>query len=175
MSTDKPLINRVAASGLITINLEDFFPKGDFVTFDLKDFLYMELILKEKEFRAALKDHNWDAYTDKILLVYCSTNAIIPVWAYMLVSAYATTFAKDIFQGDQDNYIKVAFAKALDELDLSSYHGQRIVIKGCSDYPVPPYAYSLLTQKLRPLAKSIMYGEPCSTVPIYKKPRDIKR
>lgn len=171
MNTEKPLVNRVANSGLITINLEEFFPHNELVIFDLKDYLFREFILKEKDFRAALKDHNWDQYQDKVLLVYCSTDAIIPVWAYMLVASYAVPFAKDIFQGNQEAYYKLSFAQALNQLDLSQYEDQRLVIKGCSDHPVPPSAYLDLTRKLQPIAKSIMYGEPCSTVPIYKKPK----
>ena len=171
---DEVLINRVAQSGLITINLEDFFPKEEVRVFDLKDYLFMELILKEKDFREALKAHDWSQYQDKILLVYCSTDAIIPVWAYMLVAAQAAPFAKDIFQGDQESYYKTAFSKAIAALDLASYDQQRIVIKGCSDKPVPPAAYVELTRRLQPYAQSIMYGEPCSTVPIFKRPRNIQ-
>lgn len=170
---EQVLVNRVAESGLITLNLEDFFPKGAIATFDLKDYLFMELILKEKDFREALKNHDWNQYQDKILLVYCSADAIIPVWAYMLVTAYATPYAKDIFQGDAENYYKTAFNKALMELDATKYNQERIVIKGCSDKPVPPSAYVELTRKLQPYAQSIMYGEPCSTVPIFKRPRKV--
>ena len=168
---DKPLINRVANSGFITINLEDFFPAEELVVFDLKDYLFMELILKEKDFRQALKEHDWAQYEGKILVIHCSTDAIIPVWAYMLVTAYAEPFAEKLFQGDADTFYKLAFMEALNEIDASQYDQRRIVIKGCSDKPVPPSAYVELTRKLRPYAQSIMYGEPCSTVPIFKRPR----
>ena len=171
MSESKPLVNRVAASGLITINLEEFFPKEEIVVFDLKDYLFMELILKEKDFREALKAHDWAQYEGKRLLVYCSTDAIIPVWAYMLVAAYATPHALDIYQGDSESYLKLHYAETIARVDASAYEGQRIVVKGCSEKPVPPAAYLELTQKLRPFAKSIMYGEPCSTVPIFKRPK----
>jgi hypothetical protein len=167
----EPLVNRVANSGLITINLEDFFPGEEVVIFDLKDYLYMELILKEKDFRAALKEHDWSQYDNKNLVVYCSTDAIIPVWAFMLVTAYAEPHAKRIFQGDVENFYKVYFNEALNQIDASTYEQKRIVVKGCSDKPVPPSAYVELTRKLRPYAQSIMYGEPCSTVPIFKRPR----
>ena len=166
---DKPLVNRVANSGLITINLEDFFPAGEIASFDLKDYLFMELILKEKDFRAALKAHDWAQYSGKHLLVFCSTDAIIPVWAYMLVAAHATPFAATIFQGEKQEFYKAAFQKALETIDGATYDQQRVVIKGCSEKPVPPSAYMELTRKLQPHAKSIMYGEPCSTVPIFKK------
>lgn len=171
----EPLVNRVANSGLITINLEDFFPAEEVMVFDLKDYLFMELILKEKDFRTALKAHDWSQYENKNLVVYCSTDAIIPVWAYMLVTAYAEPFAKQIFQGDVENFYKVYFNEALQNIDASTYEQKRIVIKGCSDKPVPPSAYVELTRKLRPYAQSIMYGEPCSTVPIFKRPRVVKK
>lgn len=174
-ASNKPLVNRVANSGLITLNLEDFFPKEDLVLFDLKDYLFMELILKEKDFRNALKEHDWTAYQGKNLAVFCSADAIIPVWAYMLVTAYATPFANIIFQGDADNFYKIAFEQALKDIDGADYEGKRIVIKGCSNKPVPPAAYVSLTQKLQPYAQSIMYGEPCSTVPIFKRPRNLKK
>jgi len=173
--SEKPLVNRVAASGLITINLEEFFPAEELVQFDLKDYLYMELMLKEKEFRAALKEHDWSQYEGKALAVFCSTDAIIPVWAFMLLAAHAEPFAAQIFQGTAEAFYQHAFQKALDAVDASQYDQKRIVIKGCSNKPVPVSAYMELTRKLRPFAQSIMYGEPCSTVPIFKRPRQIKK
>lgn len=170
-SEDKPLVNRVASSGLITINLEEFFPKEELVIFDLKDYLFMELILKEKDFRAALKEHDWEQYQGKNLAVYCSTDAIIPVWAYMLVTALATPYANMVFQGDADTFYRVAFQKALTAIDGSEYDQKRVVIKGCSNKPVPPSAYVELTRILQPYVQSMMYGEPCSTVPVFKRPR----
>lgn len=171
----KPLVNRVANSGIITINLEDYFPKEAVAAFDLKDYLFMELILKEKDFRAALKEHDWAQYDQKNLVVFCSTDAIIPVWAYMLVAASAEPYAKTVFQGTQEEFYKVAYQDALRNINPSQYQGNRIVIKGCSDRPVPPAAYVELTRQLRPYAQSIMYGEPCSTVPIFKRPRVLKK
>lgn len=173
-SDDKPLVNRVAASSLITLNLEDFFPEEELVIFDLKDYLFKELILKEKEFRAALKEHDWEQYKNKHIAIDCSTDAIIPVWAYMLVAAYAAPFATSVFQGDKETFYKVAFQQALAGLDAKQYDQKRIVIKGCSNKPVPPSAYVELTLKLQPFAQSIMYGEPCSTVPVFKRPRVLK-
>lgn len=175
MNTDKPLINRVASSGLITINLEDFFPKGEIIVFDLKDYLFMELILKEKDFRSALKEHNWEQYQEKHLLVICSADAIIPMWAYMLVSAYASEFTQSIHQCTQEEFIKLSYQKTLSDIDYTQYQDKRIVIKGCSDLAVPPFAYTFLTKNLRPFAQSIMFGEPCSTVPVFKRPRIIKK
>lgn len=169
MNTDKPLVNKIAASGLITLKLEDFLPKVSFVELDLKDYLFHGLILKEKDFRTALKELDWSQFDQKTLLVYCSTDAIIPMWAYMLVAAYATPFAADIFQGSKEEYLKFSLNQALDQVDYSQYEGQRLVIKGCGDEAVPAAAYLEITRRLQPIAQSIMYGEPCSTVPIYKR------
>lgn len=167
--TAKPLVNRVAASGLITIRLEDYFPETELALFDLKDYLFMGLILKEKDFREALKNHDWSQYAGKNLAVFCSADAIIPTWAYMLVTVNAAPFANDVFQGTPDEFYKLAFQKALDRLDASQFQDQRIVIKGCGDKPVPLSAYVELTRKLQPYARSIMFGEPCSTVPVFKR------
>lgn len=166
---ETPLVNRVANSGIITINLEDFYPQEEMVMFDLKDYLFKELILKEKDFRASLKDYPWQDLDGKILLNYCSTDAIIPVWAYMLIASYASPYASDIYQGTTEEYLKNHYKTVLSKLDINSYENQRIVIKGCSNKPVPPSAYADITGKLQPIVRSIMYGEPCSTVPIYKR------
>lgn len=166
-----PLVNRVAQSGLITINLEVYYPKPKIKILDLKDYLYLEMILKEKDFRATLKDKNWSEYKDAILLIHCSVNAIIPVWAYMLISSYAQPFVKEIYHGNLDAFLTHYYHNLVEGMDIDPYKDQRIVIKGCSDQPVPPGAYQALTKKLTPHVKSIMYGEPCSTVPIYKKPK----
>ncbi len=169
MNTEKPLVNRVAKSGLITLNLETYFPKEAVIEFDLKDYLYMELILKEKEFRAALKAHDWTQYEGKHLAVHCSSDAIVPTWAYMLVSTYATPYALSITHGNTEIFYATYYQKTLSEINVTQYENQRIVIKGCSNKPVPVAAYTELVRLLQPVAKSIMYGEPCSTVPIYKK------
>jgi hypothetical protein len=163
------LVNRVDQSGLVTINLENFYPTHTITTFDIKDYLFHGLILKEKDFRAALKEHDWSRYKDTILCLYCSTDAILPVWAFMLVSSYASTYAKDIFVGTTDQYLTHYYNNFISKLDLEEYIDKRIVIKGCSDKPVPPSAYAAITTRLKDHALSIMYGEPCSTVPIYKR------
>ena len=174
VSDEKPLVNRVAESSLVTLNLEDYFPKAPIIAFDLKDFLFQGLILKEKEFRAALKEYQWPKLQDGYLALYCSTDAIIPTWAFMLVAAYATPYAKEIFMGDTDRFLQHYYTGLLSKLELGHLNGSRVVIKGCSNKPVPTSAYVDLTTKLQPLAQSIMYGEPCSTVPIFKRPRELE-
>lgn len=164
------LVNRVANSKLITIDLESFYPAGDVVPFDLKQYLFMELILKEKDFREALKAHDWSQYAGKNVAVFCSADAIIPMWAYMLVATYVTPHAADVALCTPEQYAELAFFRKLNSLDTSEYAGERIVVKGCSDKPVPASAYMEITRKLQPVAQSIMFGEPCSTVPVYKKP-----
>jgi hypothetical protein len=164
------LVNRVAQSGLITLDLETFYPEGEIVAFDLKDYLFMGLILKEKDFREALRAHDWTQYAGKNVAVFCSADAIIPMWAYMLVTAYAAPYARDVFQGQPEQLVEAAFLKKIAALDLASYEGKRLVVKGCSDRPVPPSAYVEITRRLQPIALSIMFGEPCSTVPVYKRP-----
>lgn len=175
MMEEKPLVNRVANSGLINFNLEDYYPKSEFHVFDLKDYLFMELILKEKDFRKALKEFEWEVLKGKIVLVVCTADAVIPVWAYMLVGAYAEEFATEVFQGDKSEYLKYHYQKLIDNIEGEEYRQERVVIKGCSEKEVPASAYTALTKKLKPFAQSIMYGEPCSTVPIFKRPRVLKK
>jgi hypothetical protein len=167
------LINRVANSGLITLNLEEHFPPFERVYFDLKDYLFQGLILKEKDFRTSLKEIDWAQYEGKVLLVHCSTDAIVPVWAYMLVSTLAAPHAADVFFGTDNQYLENYYRQKLSSLDYKQYDGQRVVIKGCSHLPVPAAAYMELSRRLQPYAQSIMYGEPCSTVPIFKRPRKV--
>lgn len=162
------IVNKVAESGIITLNLEDFAPK-DVVVFDLKEHLFMGLILKEKDFRAALQQLNWHEYLKKNVIITCSVDAIIPVWAYMLVSSYLSEVASAIKVGNEDTCKESFMLEAIQKMDATPYADKRIVIKGCGELPIPPSAYASITEKLKPWAKSIMYGEPCSTVPIYKK------
>lgn len=163
------IINRVAASALEELNLENYFPRQEVVTFDLKPFLFMELILKEKEFREKLQNTDWSVYQGRIVAVTCTTDAIIPVWAYMLVASNLQPFAAAIVFGDEQTALKEVFLKNLSAIDLNEFADKRVVVKGCGNLPVGEYAYLEITNKLRPIAKSIMYGEACSTVPIFKK------
>lgn len=168
---EDPLINKVAQSGLITIDLEEFYPPGKRVVFDIKGFLFQELILREKDFREALKNHDWKNYSDTYVSLICSADAIVPTWAYMLVVSYLEPYAKKIVFGDLETLETVLYHDILSNLPIEKYKDARIVIKGCGDLPVPKAAYVQLTGLLKPVAKSIMYGEPCSTVPIYKQPK----
>ncbi len=163
------LVNRVAQSRLVTIDLEAYYPKGEILPFDLKSYLFMELILKEKDFREALKAHDWAQYSGKNLAVFCSADAVIPMWAYMLVATYAAPYVNDLALCTPENFVEIAFQKKINALDINEFDGGRIVVKGCSDKPVPASAYLEITRRLQPLAQSIMFGEPCSTVPVFKK------
>ena len=163
------IINKVANSGLITLNLEDYLPKEEIAVFDLKDHLFMGLILKEKDFREALKKQDWQIYAGKHVAITCSADAIIPLWAYMLVTTYLQPIANTISVGTSEELQKQLFLHNINHINAGEFKDQRVVIKGCGDIPVGSYAYAEITRILLPEVKSIMYGEPCSTVPIYKK------
>lgn len=163
------LINKVAESGLVTLDLETYYPKGETIVFDMKDFLFMELILKEKDFREKLKSHDWEQYRDKFVAIVCSADAIIPVWAYMLVAAQLQPVAREVVLGDEKELHKKIFLDRIAAINADDYLDKRVVVKGCGELPIGEFAYLEITKKLRPVAKSIMYGEPCSTVPVYKK------
>ena len=163
------IVNKVSESGLITLDLEQYYPKEEVVLYDLKDYLFMGLILKEKDFREALKNLDWEVYKNKYVGVTCSADAIIPPWAYMLAASYLQPIAKDVIMGDEKEVHKTIFLKNIQRIDANEFTGQRVVVKGCGDTPIGEFAYMEITKLLRPVVKTIMYGEPCSTVPIYKK------
>ena len=165
-------INKVAESGIITIDLETYFPKEEIVVFDIKDYLFMGLILKEKDFRAALKELSLEKYEQKIVAVTCSADAIIPMWAYMLIAALLQPVCIDIILGTTDEVEKKLLLQNIQQIDVAAYMDNRVVVKGCGEKPIPEEAYLEITNKLRPVAKSIMFGEPCSTVPVFKKPKE---
>ena len=163
------IVNKVSESGLITLDLEQYYPREEVVLFDLKDYLFMGLILKEKDFREALKNLDWEGYRNKYVGVTCSADAIIPPWAYMLAASYLQPVAKDVIMGDEKEVHKTIFLQNIQGIDVNEFTGQRVVVKGCGETPIGEFAYMEITKRLRPVAKTIMYGEPCSTVPIFKK------
>ncbi len=162
-------VNKVAESGIITLNLEDFYPKEEVIVFDMKEYLFMGLILKEKEFREALKQLDLKPFEGKIAALTCSTDAIIPVWAYMLAAVALEPITKKIIFGNADQAVQQILVEEINKINTTDYTDQRIVVKGCGELPISEAAYVAITQKLRPFVRSIMYGEPCSTVPVYKK------
>jgi len=166
---NEPITNKVAESGLVSIDLEAYYPRGETAVFDMKDHLFMGIILKEKEFREALKNLDWEKYRDKNVSVVCSADAIIPVWAWMLVASSLQPVAKEIVMGDEKELHKTIFLKNISAIKESDFTGKKVVIKGCGETPIEDFVYMEITKRLRPVVKSIMYGEPCSTVPVYKK------
>ncbi|MBQ4801487.1 DUF2480 family protein [Aquimarina sp. MMG015] len=164
------IINRVANNTkLITIDLEDYYPEGDRFLFDIKDWLFEGFILKEKDFRESVSNHDWSQYQNKYVALHCSTDAIIPGWAYLLLTTRLIPFAKKVVVGSLENLETILFTHIINELDVSEYQDKLLIIKGCSNKPVPESAYIELIQKLQPVAKSIMYGEACSSVPLFKR------
>jgi hypothetical protein len=161
--------NKVAESGIVTIDLASLLPSNEIIVFDIKPYLFMELILKEKEFRAALLTTDWTVYQDKVVGIICSADAIIPMWANMLIVSALNPFAKAVYFGNENKAREQQLLENINTLNINEYNDQRVVIKGCGDTPIGESAYIAITQKLRPVVKSIMYGEPCSTVPVYKK------
>ncbi len=169
---EEVFVNKVAESGIITLDLEDFYPREETVVFDMKAHLFMGLILKEKDFREAMKELDLEPYKGKNVALTCSADAVIPVWAYMLVVSYLQPIAKEIIFGDADFLHKTIFLNNIAQIKITHYEDKRVVIKGCGELPITEAAYVAITGLLRPVAKSIMYGEPCSTVPIFKKRRE---
>ena len=166
---NKTLVNRIANSGLITLKPEEYYPELAIFPFDLKDFLFHGLILKEKDFRMAVRDFNWEDVRDRDVVIFCSADAIIPMWAYMLVVSKAQGTARNIFIGSEEHFIEKMIESELDKVDFSAYQDEKVVIKGCSTIKQLEYAYTSLSLRLAPLVSSLMYGEPCSTVPIFKQ------
>ena len=164
-------MNRVAGSGLVTLDLEDYYHPGERVVYDLKDNLYMGLILKEKDFRAFLKEHDWSQYAGKNVAITCSEDAIVPIWAYMLLTLQLEPHARSIVFGSLADLEEKLYFDAIARLDPGMYQDARVVIKGCSKVPVPTAAYVEITRILRPVVQSLLFGEPCSTVPLYKRPK----
>ena len=163
------IINRVAKSPLVTIDLEDYYPEGKRVVFDISDWLYKGLILKEKDFRESVEQHDFSQYKDNYIALTCKTDAIIPSWAYLLITTKLAIFAKKIVVGNLELLETVIFQEIILNLDVTNFKDKPIIIKGCSSKPIPETASTLLVEKLTPTAKSILFGEACSTVPLYKR------
>jgi len=163
------IINRVANSKLVTFDLEDYYPKGERVLFDIKDWLLEGLILREADFRGSALAHDWSQYKDKYVALTCSTEAIIPAWAYMLLAIYLQAFAKKVVTGDLEIMETVLYTEIIHNMDVADLKDKLVIIKGCSNKPVPKNAYLLIIEKLQPVVKSLMYGEACSSVPLYKR------
>jgi hypothetical protein len=163
------IINRIANSKLVNIDLEEFYPDGKRILFDIKDWLFHGIILKEKDFREHVANHDWSQYQDTYVALTCSEDAIIPSWAYLLLSSELADFAKKVVVGNLELLETVVYQEVIQELHVEDFKDKPIIIKGCADKPIPPSAFTFLVQKLQPIAKTIMYGEACSTVPLYKK------
>jgi hypothetical protein len=163
------IVNRVANSGLINFDLETLFPEGDRIALDIKDQLWQGLALREKEFRTFIRTNEWSKYNSQFVAVYCSVDAIVPSWAYMLIGAALRPYAKQVVFGDLNVLETLLFREKIAALDLSPYKNGRVIVKGCSDRAVPTDAYLYLAQRLQPIVASLMFGEACSTVPVYKR------
>lgn len=163
------IINRVAQSKLITVNLEEYYPEGKRTVIDIKDWLYEGLILRERDFRMLAEEHDWSQYKDVYVAMHCSTDAIIPAWAYLLLTIKLSAFAQKIVQGSLETLETSLYQSIIENLNVSEFQDKSIIIKGCSKKPVPANAYLFLAEKLRPVCKSLMYGEACSSVPLYKR------
>ena len=163
------IINRVASSKLVVFDLEDYYPKGERVLFDIKDWLYEGFVLREKDFRALVKEHNWEQYQDTFVALTCTTDAIVPDWAYMLLSINLQPYTKKTVLGNLDALETALYQEIIYNLDTTIFKDKPVIIKGCSKKPVPSSAYIMISNTLKPVAKSIMFGEACSSVPLYKR------
>lgn len=162
------IVNRVAKSPIKTFNLEELYHDGKRFNIDLSQWLHEGFILREKDFRGALKNHDWSQYQDGLIALHCSTEAIVPAWAFMLVSTYLHPIVKKVIVGSQEDLNTILFADAIKDIDLSDYKNKPVIVKGCSDKPVPESAYIMLIERLQPIVKSLMFGEACSAVPLFK-------
>lgn len=165
------IVNKVAQSGLINLDIKDLRPEGERVAIDLKDILWQGIALKEKDFRDYIKQLDWSVYQDKFVAIHCSTEAIIPSWAFMLLGVALEGIAKEVVIGDLERLEERLFEEKIGSWEVAKYQDERLIIKGCSDLFIPRNAYFLVAEKLKPIVKSLMFGEPCSTVPVYKKPK----
>jgi hypothetical protein len=168
---EKEIVNRVASSGLITFDLEEYYQPGERVLIDIKDQLFQGLILKEKDYREFIKVHNWQSYEDKFVAITCSTDAIVPIWAYMLLAIALQPYAKGVYFGTIEQLETRLFEESLSHINWVDFKGRKVVVKGCSKINVPASVYVEVAQHLQPVVASLMFGEPCSTVPLYRAPK----
>ncbi len=166
---ENEIINRVANSKLVVVNLEDYYPKGQRTVFDIKDWLFQELVLREKDFRAHVNEHDWSQYQDHYVALTCTSDAIVPAWAFMLLTMHLQPYAKTIVVGSLEQLETSIYQEVIQNIETDAFVDQPLIIKGCTNKPVPANAYIMLSQKLKPLARSIMYGEACSSVPLFKR------
>jgi len=166
------IFNRIKNSKLISIDLEDFYPEGDRIAFDIKDWLYNGIALKEKDFREYIKNHDFSKYKNAFVALYCSSDAIIPSWAYLLISVHLSPYTKRVVVGDLTTIETVLYSEIIANMDASIYAGKHVLIKGCTGKPIPDNAFVELAQKLVDVATSVMYGEACSTVPLFKNKKN---
>lgn len=166
---EEAIINRVSSSSLVSLDLEDFYHTGERVVYDLKENLFMGLILKEKDFREFLKTHDWTQYSGKNVAITCTEDAIIPTWAFMLVALHLEPYANMVVFGTIEDLERKLYEDAISKINFEAYEGKKVVVKGCSKVAVPTAAYVEITRRLKPIVQSLMFGEPCSTVPLYKK------
>lgn len=162
------IVNRVANSKLVTIDLDGLYPKGERIVLDIAPWLFQGLIVREKDFRTALKEHDWEQYKDKYVALTCSTDAIVPGWAYLLITTYLQPFASLTVKGNIEDLDTILLTQVINALDLSIYQDKPVIITGCSENPIPETSYLLLLQKIMPIASSVLYGEACSSVPLFK-------
>jgi hypothetical protein len=163
------IVNRVSNSVLKTIDLEELYPEGQRVAFDIAPWLFEGIVLREKDFRNEVKNHNWQQYSNQYVYIHCSTDTIIPAWAFMLIATQLSPYSKKVIIGSQEALETILFFELINSLDVSGYKDKPLIIKGCANKPIPPAAYGFLISKLQPIAKSIMYGEACSSVPLFKR------
>lgn len=168
-SMAEEIVNRVAQSKLVTFDLEDLYPEGQRITLDIADWLLEGFLLKEKDFREQARAYDWSVYKDAYVALTCSTDAIVPAWAYMLLTTYLQPYVKKVILGSLQQLESAIYQDIINNMDISAYKNLPVIVKGCSKRPVPENAYLLLIQKLQPEVKSLMYGEACSSVPLYKK------
>ncbi len=167
------IINRVANSKLVTFDLEELYPQGERIVFDIKDWLYEGFVLREKEFRTFVSEHNWSQYANNFVALTCSSDAIVPGWAFMLIASKLQPYAKKVVQGNLETLETAIYQEELLKYDFSAFSDKPVIIKGCSNKPVPKNAYMMAIEKIQLVAKSIMYGEACSSVPLYKRPKNL--